>query len=88
MHWKKRKEDSEESSVETTTSESPERKVALWLQRMNLRDWVQQQMDTKLLLRQNLLAGIARGLGMALGAGVVLAILTTVFYFLKHLVGL
>jgi hypothetical protein len=88
MHLKKREEENEESSVETTTSSSPERHVALWLQRMNLRDWIQQQMDTKLLIRQNLIAGIARGLGMALGAGIVLAILTTVVLFIRHLLGL
>lgn len=88
MRWKKKDKDNEESSVETITTESPERHVALWLQRMNLRDWIQQQMDTKLLIRQNLLAGIARGLGMALGAGIVLAILTTVVLFIRHLLGL
>jgi hypothetical protein len=88
MHWKKKDEAKEESSAPTTTTESPERHVALWLQRMNLRDWIQQQMNTGLLIRQNLIAGIARGLGMALGAGIVLAILTTVVLFLRHLLGL
>jgi hypothetical protein len=88
MHWKKKDEAKEESSAPTTTTESPERHVALWLQRMNLRDWIQQQMNTELLIRQNLIAGIARGLGMALGAGIVLAILTTVVLFLRHLLGL
>jgi hypothetical protein len=55
---------------------------------MNLHDWIQQQMNTKLLIRQNLIAGTARGLGMALGAGIILAILTTVVLFIRHLLGL
>jgi uncharacterized protein DUF5665 len=60
-------------------------KLALWLEKMNFQDWLNMQMDTKLLIRQNFIAGIARGLGMALGGTFILGVLTAIVLFVKGL---
>jgi hypothetical protein len=60
-------------------------KLAAWLERMNFQDWLNMQMDTKLLIRQNLIAGIARGFGIAIGGTFILGIVTAVVLFVRGL---
>lgn len=60
-------------------------KLAAWLERMNFQDWLNMQMDTKLLIRQNLIAGIARGFGIAIGGTFILGIVTAIVLFVRGL---
>jgi hypothetical protein len=53
-----------------------------WLERMNFQDWLNQQMNTKLLIRQNFIAGVARGFGLALGGTFLLALVAFITTFI------
>jgi hypothetical protein len=61
-----------------------EDKLATYLEKMNFIDWVEQQLDTKRLIRVNLIAGIARGFGIALGGGFVLGVVSSIVVTVKH----
>jgi hypothetical protein len=62
-------------------------KLAEFLERSNFQDWLDQQRNPWLSIKSNLIAGIARGFGMALGAGVVFGLAAAVFGILRGLFG-
>jgi Domain of unknown function (DUF5665) len=63
-----------------------EQKLVDYLERMNFQDWANQQMNTWTLIRVNVIAGIARGLGMAIGASFIFAIVVAIVGTVKKFV--